>query len=84
MVVNILKYESDNLIILYYYVYSRLLSTTKIVVWNSIEFNKKYRVWFLDWWVIRVWFTPEENEKSADIGYYIANYYYIYFLYPFY
>ena len=32
MVANILKYESVSLIILYYYVYSRLLGTTVIGV----------------------------------------------------
>jgi len=37
MVANILKYRSNNLIILYYCIYSRLLGTTKVVVWNSIE-----------------------------------------------
>jgi len=36
MVANILKYESDNLIILYYCAYSGLLGTVGVVVQNSM------------------------------------------------
>jgi len=36
MVDNILKYEIDNLIILYYYTYSELLDTIRVVVQNSM------------------------------------------------
>ena len=32
MVANILQYKSDNLIIFYHYVYSRLLDTVGIVI----------------------------------------------------
>ena len=32
MVANVLKYKSDNLIILYYYTYSGLLDITDIIV----------------------------------------------------
>ena len=37
MIANVLKYRSDNLIILYCCTYSGLSDTTKVVVWNSIE-----------------------------------------------
>ena len=43
MVVNILKYESDNLIILYYYTYSRLLGTIEIVIQNFIELMRSVK-----------------------------------------
>jgi len=44
MVANVLKYRSDNLIILYCYTYSGLLGTTRVVIWNSMEFDEEYRV----------------------------------------
>jgi len=37
MVANILKYGSDNLIIFYYYTYSELSDTARIIVQNSIK-----------------------------------------------
>ena len=37
MVNNILKYRTKNLIILYYYVYSKLLDIMDNVIWNSID-----------------------------------------------
>ena len=36
MVNNVLKYGTRNLIILYYYVYSRLLSTIEDIIQNSM------------------------------------------------
>jgi len=44
MVANVLKYRSDNLIILYYSAYYRLLGTVEVVVQNFIGFDKEYRV----------------------------------------
>ena len=57
MVANVLKYKSDNLIILYYYVYSRLLSTIETVIWNSIGLMRNVGLgpWingWLEWSVI--------------------------------
>ena len=43
MVVNILKYESDNLIILYHYTYSRLLGTIEIVIQNFIGLTRSVK-----------------------------------------
>ena len=40
MVTIILKYGSVNLIILYYYIYSRLLDIAEVVIQNSIELIK--------------------------------------------
>jgi len=40
MVANVLKYESIDLIILYCCVYSGLLDTMGIVVWNSMRLMK--------------------------------------------
>jgi len=37
IVANILKYESVDLIILYYCIYSELLGTAEVIVWNFIE-----------------------------------------------
>ena len=37
MIANVLKYGSVNLIILYYYTYSRLLDTIDVVIQNSIK-----------------------------------------------
>ena len=37
MVANVLKYRINNLIILYYCTYSRLLGTVGVVIWNLIE-----------------------------------------------
>ena len=37
IVANILKYRSNN-IILCYYIYSRLLGTIRVVVWNSMSY----------------------------------------------
>ena len=42
MVANILKYGNADLIILYYYTYSKLLGTMKIVVQNSIVVATTY------------------------------------------
>ena len=49
MVANVLKYRSDNLIILYYCAYYGLSEIMEVIVQNSIGFDKEYRVWFLDW-----------------------------------
>jgi len=43
MVANILKYRSDNLIIFYYCIYSRLLSTIGAVIWNFIGLTRNAR-----------------------------------------
>ena len=43
MVDNILKYETDNLIILYYCVYSGLSGTVGIVIKNSMELMRSAR-----------------------------------------
>ena len=40
MVANILKYRSDNLIILYYYAYSGLLDTVGVIIQNSMGLMK--------------------------------------------
>jgi len=47
MVANILKYGSDNLITFYYYIYSRLLNTVEVVIWNSIGLirNTEFGSW---------------------------------------
>ena len=37
IVADILKYGSNN-IILYYYIYSRLLDIIRVIVWNSISY----------------------------------------------
>jgi len=37
MVNNVLKYKTGNLIILYYYIYSRLLKITEVVIQNSMK-----------------------------------------------
>ena len=44
MVANVLKYRSDNLIILYYCAYYGLSEAVKVVVQNSIGFDKECRV----------------------------------------
>jgi len=36
MVVNVLKYRSNNLITLYHCTYSRLLDIVRVVIWNSM------------------------------------------------
>ena len=43
MVDYVLKYRTSNLIIIYHYVYSRLLGTIRDVVWNSMELMKNAR-----------------------------------------
>ena len=47
MVSNILKYESDNLIIFYYCIYSGLLDTLGVIVWNSMGLirNVEFSPW---------------------------------------
>jgi len=40
MVANILKYRSDNLIILYHYAYSGLLGTVGVIIQNSMGLMK--------------------------------------------
>ena len=40
MMANILKYEIINLIMFYYYIYSELLGTVRVVAQNSIELMK--------------------------------------------
>ena len=40
MMANILKYEIINQIIFYYYIYSELLGTVRVVAQNSIELMK--------------------------------------------
>ena len=37
MVANILKYGSNNLIMLYHCTYSELLGTMEVVIWSSME-----------------------------------------------
>jgi len=37
MINDVLKYRTGNLIILYYYAYSRLLNTIEIVVWKFMK-----------------------------------------------
>ena len=44
MVANVLKYRSDNLIILYYCAYYGLSEIIEVIVQNSIGFDKEYRV----------------------------------------
>jgi len=70
-----LKYRSVDLIILYYCIYFRLLSTTVIVVQNFIELMRTIEFGLMrnakfssqvDW--NKVWSVPEENEKSTDVG----------------
>ena len=48
IVANILKYRSDNPIILYYWAYSGLLGIVGVVVWNSMGVDEECRVWSLD------------------------------------
>ena len=43
MVNNVLKYRSDNLIILYYCIYSGLSDTMEIVIQSSIGLMKNVR-----------------------------------------
>ena len=47
IIANVLKYESINLIIFYYYTYSGLLGTIGIIVQNSIRFmrNTEFCPW---------------------------------------
>ncbi len=50
MVANILKYGSNNLIILYYYIYFRLLSTIRVVIQNPMRFDEEcgyYKITYL-------------------------------------
>jgi len=44
IVASILKYKSDNLIILYYCAYFRLLGIVGVVVWNSMGVDEECRV----------------------------------------
>ena len=48
IVANTLKYRSDNLIILYYCAYSRLLGIVGVNVWSSMGVDEECRVWSLD------------------------------------
>ena len=52
MVANILKYGSDNLIILYCYAYSRLLGITKVVIHNSMRSDKECRYYKMDYLLV--------------------------------
>ena len=52
MVANILKYRSNNLIILYCYVYSRLLGTTGVVIQNSMRFNGECRYYKINYLLV--------------------------------
>ena len=44
MIANILKYRSDNLIILYHYAYSRLLGTVEVIIQNSMRLMKHVEI----------------------------------------
>ena len=43
MIDSILNYRTDNLIILYYYIYSGLADTMGDIVWNSIRLIRSIR-----------------------------------------
>ena len=43
IIANVLKYRSDNLIILYCYIYSGLLGTMGAIVWNSLGLTRNTR-----------------------------------------
>jgi len=47
IVANILKYRSDNLIILYYYIYFRLLNIRSYYS-KLYGIDEECRIWFLD------------------------------------
>ena len=43
MINSVLKYGTGNLIILYYYMYSRLLDIAEDIIWNSIRLMRSIK-----------------------------------------